>query len=75
MNRDSNILIIIGEAIKKRRLELGYTQIQLSEKTHVHRNFISYVEQGKRSTTITTLNQILEALDTDIFTFMGALSK
>lgn len=71
---DTNILIIIGKAIKEKRIANGYTQTRLAEIAHVHRNFISCVEKGTRSATITTLNQLLEGLGTNIFAFMSELA-
>lgn len=73
MHPDTNILPIIGKAIKQKRIALGYTQTKLAEEVHVHRNFISSVEKGARSATLTTLNQILLGLGTDIFAFMSEL--
>lgn len=52
----------IGERIKKRRLELGLTQLELSEKTTVSVPTISNIEGDNRLPSIDTLIQLVPIL-------------
>ena len=75
VNSETDILVHIGKGIRDRRLQLGYTQAQLSELAHVHRNFISSIERGTRNATILTLFQLLSTLNTNISLFFKEIEK
>ena len=40
---------VVGDRIKARRLELGWTQDVLAEKAGISKSFLSDLENGKRS--------------------------
>ena len=75
VEHESQILVLIGKAVRNRRLKLGYTQEELSKISLVHRNFISGIERGTRNATMLTLNQIFTALDTNIFQCMAEINE
>ena len=52
----------IGLKIKKRRLNLHMSQEELAIKTGLSRTYIYFVETGKKSLTIKTLNQLRTVL-------------
>jgi len=52
----------VGERIKERRLELGWTQDQLCTKAGLSKSFLSELENGKRSVSATNLLDIARAL-------------
>src|SRR5262249_29523225 len=52
----------VGERIKTRRAELGWTQDQLAEKAGISKSFVSDVENGKRSIGAETLLDVGRAL-------------
>ena len=52
----------VGERIKKRRNELGWTQDVLAEKAGVSKSFLSDLENGKRNVGADTLLEIARAL-------------
>lgn len=52
----------IGERIKKRRLELGWTQDQLCTKAGISKGFLSDLENSKRSVSADNLLDIARAL-------------
>jgi transcriptional regulator with XRE-family HTH domain len=52
----------VGERIKKRRLELGWTQDQLCQKAGISKGFLSDLENDKRSVSATNLLDIARAL-------------
>lgn len=58
----NEISVGLGKAIKKRRIELNFSQEDLAERSNLHRTYISDVERGIRNVTIITLSKILSAL-------------
>ena len=54
---------IIGERLKKARIEKGYTQEQLAEKIDVSVAFLSRIERGKSKVNLNRLNQLCDLLD------------
>lgn len=60
---DSNAL---GEAIRKRRKELGYTQAYLSDLTGFSVSFISDLERGKATAEIGKTIDLINLLGLDL---------
>jgi transcriptional regulator with XRE-family HTH domain len=52
----------VGERIRKRRLELGWTQDQLCQKAGISKGFLSDLENDKRNVSATNLLDIARAL-------------
>ena len=42
----SNITICVGDRLRRRRIDLGYTQEHLAELADVHPTYIGQVERG-----------------------------
>lgn len=59
----------VGERIKEYRRQVGLTQEQLAFKAELDRTYIASVEAGKRNISITTLEKIIRALETDFVVF------
>lgn len=55
--------IVVGETIRKRRKELGWTQEQLAHEAGVCARNISRIENGERFPTIATLYMLRKALN------------
>lgn len=55
--------IELGDAIRRRRQELGMSQEQFAEVVDCHRNFVGRVERGQQNPTVDTLVRIAKALD------------
>ena len=53
----------IGKRIRKRRLELGYTQEALAEKVDVTDTYIGAIERSTSKCSIETIAKIAKALD------------
>ena len=51
-----------GEKLRNVRLELGYSQEELSFKAGLHRTYISSVERGKRNISLTNIKKLADAL-------------
>ena len=54
----------IGKRVKKRRIELGYTQEYLAEKTDVSIQMISGTESGKKALKLENFIKFCEILET-----------
>lgn len=54
----------IGKRVKKRRIELGYTQEYLAEKMDVSIQMISGTESGKKALTLENFIKFCEILET-----------
>ena len=52
----------VGERIRKRRVELGWTQDQLCQKAGISKGFLSDLENDKRSVSAENLLEIARAL-------------
>lgn len=53
----------VGERIKKRRIELGWTQDQLAQKAGISKSFLSELENAKRSVSANNLLDIARVLN------------
>lgn len=53
----------IGERLRRRRLDVGYTQEHLAELADMHPTYIGQVERGEKNITIESLEKICIALD------------
>lgn len=60
----------IGKKIRQLRLRLGLTQEELAARTELSKGFISQMERNLTSPSIATLMDILEALGTDVASFL-----
>ena len=58
------LLDIFRQNVKQRRLELGFSQVQLAEKLGVDQGFISDIERGIRNPSVAKLASLAEVLDT-----------
>ena len=53
----------IGERLRRKRLDVGYTQEHLAELADLHPTYIGQVERGEKNITIESLEKICIALD------------
>lgn len=66
----------VGERIKERRLDIGWTQDQLCTKAGLSNSFLSELENGKRSVSAANLLDIARALNVSLdFLMTGKASK
>lgn len=59
----SEIAAIVGQRLRQRRQELGYSQELTSEKAGLHPTYIGQVERGEKNATIESIEKICIALD------------
>lgn len=60
---NSDIAIIIGQRLRARRIQLGYSQDLTSEKVNLHPTYIGQLERGEKNATIGSIQKICSALD------------
>ncbi len=60
MNED--VCVRFGEKLRNIRLDLGYSQEELSFKAGLHRTYISSVERGKRNISLVNIKKLADAL-------------
>lgn len=65
-----NNMYIIGQAVKKKRKAMHWSQEYLGFKAGLDRTYIGGLERGERNATIGTLTNVSEALGTTIFDLM-----
>jgi transcriptional regulator with XRE-family HTH domain len=54
----ADLLIRLGERIRKLRKRRGWTQVELAERVGIDRSFLADVERGKRNVSILNLELI-----------------
>lgn len=60
---NNNIAATIGQRLRARRIQLGYSQDQTSEKASLHPTYIGQVERGEKNATLESIQKICVALD------------
>ena len=63
----------VGNLIRAKRLELGWSQEELAHQAGKHRTYISSIERGARNPTITVLHAIAKAMGTSVSELLSGL--
>lgn len=71
----SEELVMLGERIRSRRMELCMSQEALAEKTGISANTVSRIEGGQMSVTIGIFIKLVQALETDADKLLGILPE
>lgn len=53
-----------GDVIRRRRLDIGLSQEDLADRASLHRTYVSLVERGRRTPTLTAVDSLAHALET-----------
>lgn len=56
----------LGAEIKRRRIQLGFSQEKLAERANLHRTYVSDVEAGKRNPSLASIQRLTLALDASL---------
>lgn len=73
-----DVRALVGSNVRKRRIALGISQVELADRVGVDRAYISGLELGQRNTTILSLWHVSEALEVEfgeLFKSQRRLSK
>jgi transcriptional regulator with XRE-family HTH domain len=57
-----DLLILLGERIRRLRKKRGWTQVEMAEKVGIDRSFLADVERGKRNVSILNLDLMAKGL-------------
>ncbi|MFP4467204.1 MAG: helix-turn-helix domain-containing protein [Candidatus Goldiibacteriota bacterium] len=72
-NKNNRVNVCVGAKIKMLRQTTGITQEQLSESVELSQNFISQLENGKKSPSIESLVKIANVLDVPVSVFFEVI--
>ena len=53
----------VGQRLRRRRIELGYSQEAVSEKAGLHPTYIGQLERGEKNATLESIEKICIALE------------
>lgn len=67
----SRLIPAVAKAVREKRVSLGLSQEELAHRSGLDRTYISGVERGVRNITLGSLEQILNALETELSTFFS----
>ena len=73
-NRQAPILVALGAAIRKTRLEKEISQEKLALLAEVDRSYVGRVERGDNNVAVLTLGRIANALDVSLAELMSKAS-
>ena len=73
MRHKPNIYRIVGDAIRKERTRLGFSQEELSERADLTRNYLGMIERAESQITLETLGKVAKALRVRMAQLMGKL--
>ena len=73
--RKKDLLILIGQNIRRIRKEKGWSQERLAHESDVDRTYLGYVENGKHNVSIFLLFDLAEALDVEIHQLIHILDS
>jgi len=66
---------MVGERIRQRRKELGYSLRALGTRTNLTASFLSQVENDQSSPSLASLQRIATALEVPMFTFLNGINQ
>ena len=58
--------VLVGEKVKKKRLEKGYTREKLAEKCSISVSYLAHIERGTKSLSLETAFKISQILNISI---------
>lgn len=67
--------ISLGSVIKARRKELGYTQVEVAERSGITQAHVSRIESGAYNSTFETVMNLAHALDMSPFELYKAAER
>ncbi len=63
--------IALGEVIRSKRKERGFSQEELAARVGIHRTYIGSVERGERNISLSNIVRIAETLETTPSALLG----
>lgn len=66
---------LVGSCIRRRRQELGLTQVEFAERAGFYQTYLSRLERGKANPTLNALDVVSAALGTTIFELFDEVER
>ena len=60
-----------GESLRRLRLERGFSQEDLADKSGLHRTYVGGVERGERNISLENIHRLARALGVDVRELFG----
>jgi len=60
--QDCTLVAVFAANVRRRRLELGFSQEELAERAGVHRTYVGMLERSEKNVTIYNIERIAQAL-------------
>lgn len=67
----SKVKKLYGDAVRKRRYELGWSQEKLAEQAELHRTYVADVERGVRNISLENIIKLTRALELTLAEFFS----
>lgn len=71
----TDLKILLGNAIKRKRAALGISQEELAARAGLHRTYVSDVERGARNPSLETMEKLAGALGLSLPTLFEGASR
>jgi len=69
----TEILVAFGHAVRRLRVERGWSQERLAEEAGIHRTYVGDVERGLRNVSLVNIERLARALSVDLPTLMAGV--
>lgn len=63
MGNKTEIAVVVGQRLRARRNQLGYSQDTVSEKADLHPTYIGQLERGEKNATLCSIEKVCRALE------------
>jgi transcriptional regulator with XRE-family HTH domain len=70
---NADVLVGLGERIRKLRIKRGWTQVIMAEKIGIDRSFIADLERGKRNITLLNLEVLAKGFGITLSKLLSGL--
>ncbi|HZV71416.1 MAG TPA: helix-turn-helix transcriptional regulator [Saprospiraceae bacterium] len=70
VNKKEDLLILIGENLRRIRKQRKWSQEQLANEAELDRTYIGYIENAKYNVTVGTLCDLANALNVEVEDFL-----
>ncbi|MDM8520816.1 helix-turn-helix transcriptional regulator [Anaerolineales bacterium HSG6] len=71
----NDILTVVGQNIKFYRAKLNLTQEELAQRAQINRSYLAGLENGKRNTTLKTVEALALALGVSVHDLVTTLNE
>ena len=75
MTQSQNIKRRFGEAVRRRRTQLGISQEELADRAELHRTYVSDIERGNRNLSLENIAKLALALELSLPELMQEVEK